>query len=150
MIMKKKKRPFWISFISFFYFYNSFVAFSFFMSPYEPGIQTDSILFRYPFLSLILSVLGFLIGYGFIKIKPWAPRLVVIDFLFSIAYYIAEYGYFGSRKLNMTEDGLFILIDLVVYFLILQYVFRPEIKILFEESSNSHITDIEVENGRMD
>ena len=143
----KDKRPNWISLISAFYFYNSFVALSFYMSPYEPGIPTDTILFRYPFLSLMLSILGFLIGYGFIKLKPWAPRLVVMDFLLSIVYYIAECGYFGLRKLDLNEDGLIILVDFIIYFLILRYIFRPEIKNLFEENNDSHIVDIDIENG---
>lgn len=117
------------------------------MSPYEPGMQTNTILFRYPFLALFLSVLGFLIGCGFLKFKPWAPGLVVLDFLLSIVYYIAEYGFFGSRKLDLTEDGLMILVDLTIYSLILQYVFRPEIKILFEENDNGYISGMEVGNG---
>ncbi|RMF97748.1 MAG: hypothetical protein D6734_01475 [Candidatus Schekmanbacteria bacterium] len=134
--MTKKSGTFWLTVIAAFYLYNSFIAFIFFLSPYEPGMNRETLLFKYPSLSLLLSILGFLIGYGFIKLKPWAPRLVVFDFILSILYYIADYGFFGVKKLNLNEDGLIILVDLVIYYLILQYIYRPEIKIIFEEREN--------------
>ena len=146
----RKKRPFWLSFIAAFYFYNSFIAFGFYLSPYEPGMDVNTLLFRYPVISLFLSLFGAFIGYGLINFKKWTYRLVILDFFFSVAYYIAEYEVFALKKFNLSDDGLLILVDLVIYFLIFQYIFRPEIKILFVEKGGVMMENIGTGNEKSD